>query len=133
MLRGKKVLLRPVKRTDIKYFLKWYNNPEIVRFLSLYLPMTEIGEEKWIEAIAMSKDLVFFVIEDITVNRQKKPIGSCGITSIDWKDRCGEFGIAIGETNYWNDGYGTEASQLLIDYAFMQLNLHRIFFQRIQV
>lgn len=126
MLRGKKIDLRPVARADIKYFLKWYNDPELIRYLSMYLPMNEICEEKWIEAIANSKNSVFFVIEAVDNRRQKKPIGSCSITNIDWKDRCGEFGIAIGETNYWNDGYGTEAGRLLRDYGFLQLNLHCI-------
>lgn len=126
MLRGKKVLLRPVKRSDIKYFLKWYNNPEIVQFLSMYLPMTEAVEEKWIEEISTNKKTVFFVIEAIENNLQKKPIGSCGLNNINCKDRCASFGIAIGEKEFWDDGYGTEAAQLLIEYGFMQLNLHRI-------
>lgn len=126
MLKGNKVILRSVKRLDIKYFLKWYNDPEIVQYLAMYLPMTEISEEKRIEEVSIKKEAVFFVIEAIENNLQKKPIGSCGLSNINCKDHCAEFGIAIGEKEFWSDGYGTEAAQLLIEYGFMQLNLHRI-------
>jgi len=42
------------------------------------------------------------------------------------KDRDAMFGIAIGEKDYWSKGYGTEATRLLVNYGFQQLNLHRI-------
>lgn len=126
MLRGIKVLLRPVKRSDINHFLKWYNDPEVIQYLTMYLPMTEISEEKWIEEASTNKDMIIFVIEAILNNLQRKPIGSCGLNNVNGKDHCAEFGIAIGEKEYWGDGYGTEAARLLIDYGFRQLNLHRI-------
>jgi hypothetical protein len=31
MLRGEKVVLRPVKRSDINHFLKWFNDPEVIQ------------------------------------------------------------------------------------------------------
>ncbi|MFA6097401.1 MAG: GNAT family protein [Candidatus Paceibacterota bacterium] len=126
MLKGKKVLLRPVKRSDIDHFLKWFNDQEVIRYLSMYLPMTEIGEENWIEEISTSKDSVFFVIEAIGNNRQRKTIGCCGLHNLNAKDQCAEFGIAIGERTYWDCGFGTQAARLLLDYGFMELNLHRV-------
>jgi len=126
MLKGKKVCLRPVKRADIDHFLKWFNDQEVLRYLALYLPMNEICEENWIEEISTSKNSVFYVIEAIGNNMQKKPIGCCGLHNMNAKDQCAEFGIAIGETTHWNCGYGTQAAGLLIDYGFLELNLHRI-------
>lgn len=126
MLKGNKVFLRSVRRSDIKYFLKWYNDPEIMQYLAMYLPMTEISEERWIEEVSIKKETVFFVIEAIENSSQKKTIGTCGLNGINDKDHCAEFGIAIGEKEYWGNGYGMEAAQLLIEYGFMQLNLHRI-------
>jgi RimJ/RimL family protein N-acetyltransferase len=40
-----------------------------------------------------------------------------------------EIGIMIGEKSYRDQGYGTETMQLLIDYGFGTLNLHRIWLQ----
>ena len=127
MLTGKKVLLRPVKKSDIQYFLKWFNDPEVTQYLPLYLPMTELAEEKWIEELgtARARSTAMFVIEAIESDTSK-PIGSLGLDNISPKDHNATFGIAIGEKDYWSKGYGTEAARLLINYGFEQLNLHRI-------
>lgn len=125
-MKGKKVLLRPVKKSDIPFFLKWFNDPEVIQYLTLYLPMTEISEEKWIEELSTKKDQIIFVIEALDENIDRKPIGNCGLDEINHKDQNASFGIVIGEKNYWSNGYGTEAAALLINYGFEQLNLHRI-------
>lgn len=129
MLKGNKVLLRPVMREDIKYFLKWYNDPEVTRYLTMYLPMTEMAEEKWIERLAterLGKDVIF-VIEILPYKqRSGKPIGSCGLHDIDHRNQVATAGLALGEKDEWEHGYGTEALKLLIKYGFEELNLHRI-------
>jgi RimJ/RimL family protein N-acetyltransferase len=127
MLKGKSVLLRPVKRLDISYFLKWFNDPEVLQYLELYLPMTEMSEEKFIEELGTTraKSDVLFVIEAIK-GVSTKPIGNCSLHEVDSKDHKAIFGMVIGEKDYWSKGYGTEAARLLIDYGFQQLNLHRI-------
>jgi RimJ/RimL family protein N-acetyltransferase len=127
MLKGKNVLLRPIKRSDISYFLKWFNDPEVVQYLEMYLPMTEMSEEKFIEELGTTraKSDVILVIEVIE-GTSTKPIGNCGLHEIDSKDRKALFGIVIGEKDYWSKGYGREAARLMINYGFQQLNLHRI-------
>ncbi len=35
-------------------------------------------------------------------------------------------GISIGEREYWGKGYGTDAMELILYYAFEELNLHRV-------
>ncbi len=127
MLKGKGVLLRPFKRLDISYFLKWFNDPEVVQYLDMYLPMTEMSEEKFIEELgtARVRNDVLFVIEVIEGD-STKPIGNCGLHQINPKDHDAVFGIIIGEKDYWSKGYGVEAARLLINYGFQQLNLHRI-------
>ena len=127
MLKGKDVLLRPFKRSDISFFLKWFNDPEVVQYLDMHLPMTEMFEEKFIEELGTTRARsdVLFVIE-AKEGASTKPIGNCGLHGIDSKDRNALFGIIIGEKDYWSKGYGVEAARLLINYGFEQLNLHRI-------
>jgi RimJ/RimL family protein N-acetyltransferase len=127
MLKGKNVLLRPVKRLDISYFLKWFNDQEIIQYLCLYLPMTEMYEEKYIEELGTTraKSDVRFVVEAIE-GTSTKPIGNCGLHEIHPKNHTANFGIVIGEKDYWGKGYGTEATRLVINYGFQELNLHRI-------
>jgi RimJ/RimL family protein N-acetyltransferase len=127
MLKGNGILLRPMRRSDISYFLKWFNDPEVIQYLTMYLPMTEMAEEKYIEELGTTRARTDapFVIE-IIEGDSTKPIGTIGLHGINNKDHSASFGIAIGEKDYWSKGYGTEAARLLIDYGFEQLNLHRI-------
>lgn len=127
MLKGKHVLLRPIRRSDISYFLKWFNDQGVVQYLEWYLPMTEMSEEKFIEELGTTKarsDVILVI--DVIEGDSTKPIGNCGLHQISAKDHNAIFGIVIGEKDYWSKGYGTEAARLLINYGFQQLNLHRI-------
>ncbi len=54
-------------------------------------------------------------------------IGMCGLHGLDPTHRACEFGITIGDKDYWGKGYGREAIALLLDYAFRLLNVRRVF------
>lgn len=126
MLKNDKVMLRSVRMSDCDSFLKWLNDPEVISSLGFYLPVTEMAEKKWIESYGQNKNSleVMFVIETI---EDPRPIGFCVINKINYKDRNAEFTIVIGESEKWSKGLGSEASKLIIGFAFNQLNLHRIY------
>lgn len=123
MLFGEKVILRPVKKSDIQNFVKWMNDQEVNQYTCHDLPVTEISEENWVNNASTKTDSAILVIETIT---NSKPIGNCGIHGIHLIYRKATFGIIIGDKDYWSKGYGSEAGKLLVDYAFYRLNLNRI-------
>jgi RimJ/RimL family protein N-acetyltransferase len=45
---------------------------------------------------------------------------------LDNLNQTAEAAIIIGNKNYWNKGYGSEALSLLMDYGFKALNIHNI-------
>ena len=126
MLIGERVKLGPIKREYIESFLKWFNDPEITQYLVAYRPMTRMAEEAWIENLKNRENDIHFSIVIPNEDGTEKLIGNCGIHAIDWKNRVGEIGIAIGEKEYQNKGYGTEALELLINYGFKTVNLNRL-------
>ncbi|MFW9828083.1 MAG: GNAT family N-acetyltransferase [Candidatus Thorarchaeota archaeon] len=126
MLKGKRVQLVPIKREHIEYFLKWFNDPEITQYLLRYRPMTRMAEEEWIENLKNRDNNINFAISILSEDTKEKIIGNCGIHEIDWKNRFGALGIMIGEKEYQNKGYGTEAVELLVEYGFNTVNLNRI-------
>jgi len=124
-LEGEKVGLRPVKEEDAPLFQEWVNDQEINQYLLIYSPMTLATEKQWIDDISKSKnDIVLTIVTKTPVNG--KPIGNIALNKIDHKDRRATFGIFIGDKDYHESGYGTEAARLMINFGFNQLNLHRI-------
>ena len=53
-------------------------------------------------------------------------IGFVALHSIEWNNGSALLSIGIGEPAYRGKGYGTDALQLILRYAFAELNLHRI-------
>jgi len=131
MHAGKCVDLVPVERNHVPLFVKWMNDPEVTRFLNWYLPLNLDEEEKWFSTLAGNQKELHFtiVLKDQKVLESRGgtsfPIGNCSIR-VDWKNRVENVGIVIGEKEFWGEGYGTEAVQLLVDYGFNTLGMHRM-------
>jgi len=124
MLMGEKVILRPVHSDDVKKFFKWRNDLEIKTFSLMHpFPVTLESEEDWYENISRSKDngmVIFSIVENNNV------VGFIKLFNINWIHRFCYFGIVIGEKSAHGKGIGTEATKLIIDYAFNILNLKKI-------
>ncbi|HSF82482.1 MAG TPA: GNAT family protein [Anaerolineales bacterium] len=45
---------------------------------------------------------------------------------VNWMHGDAWVGIGLGERDYWGNGYGTDAMRVMLRYAFMELNLHRV-------
>ena len=69
-----------------------------------------------------ANDVVFAIVDRAT----EQHIGNTAIHNIDWIRRLGEFGIIVGEKAYWGKGYGTEATRLVVGFAFDRLNLNKV-------
>ncbi|MEF8846901.1 MAG: GNAT family protein [Candidatus Paceibacterota bacterium] len=125
---GENVRLRPPRKEDAKFFVQMLNNPRINRFLTRRFPLPRIEEETWIENNAeqiKNKEAAHFTIELMHDEKENEVIGICGLADIDLVNDVGEAGILLGE-DYLEEGYGTEATKLLLGFGFDALNLHRI-------
>ena len=122
MLEGKKVRLRAIERGDLPRFVQWLNDREILYFLARYMPLSNTEEERWFEQHLKDEKSRVFAIE----TRGGVHIGNVALDKIDWKNGHAELGIFIGEKQVWGQGYGTDAVLTLLDFAFNEMNLHRI-------
>lgn len=121
-LKSNRVVMRPLLKEDVPLCLKWINDPEVREYLSVYQPMMEADENEWFESLHKQKDtnIVLTIVVD------GKAIGVMGLHHISMKDGVATTGAYIGEKEYWNKGYGTEAKMLLLHYAFHTLNLRKV-------
>ena len=121
--KGERIYLAPLELKSIENYLKWFNDPEVTKYLAMYYPVNSFCERSYIENASRAGDQVAFDIHLIDGDRH---IGNCALTQIDWVNRKCMFGIAIGEKDCWDKGYGTEVSELCVRYAFGRLNMHRV-------
>ena len=127
-INGKRLYLRPPCKSDLPYFVRWFNDPEVRIFLNQIYPMTESGEEKWLEGLVERKnDIVLVIVLKGKTPMQDRPIGNIGIHGIERENGVATTGAAIGEKDCWEKGYGTEAKMILLDYAFNTLNLRKVY------
>lgn len=123
ILTGKQVLLRPVKLSDAKRFVKWFNDKSVNKFMFVR-GITLAKEKKYIldRIKGKVKDVLHFCID----TKDGVHIGAISLESIQKRNKNASFGIIIGDKNYWSKGYGEEASRLILEYGFKQLKLHRV-------
>jgi len=125
MIYGEGVRLRAIEREDIPTFVRWFNDPEVRRYILVYEPMSRAKEERWFEEQLSRQNEILLGIEVKDGDRWVH-IGNIGLHRIDWKNRFAVLGVVIGEKAYWGRGYGTEAVRTLLRFAFLELGLHRV-------
>jgi RimJ/RimL family protein N-acetyltransferase len=123
-MESKIVTLRPLIEADLPSYFNWINNRELVLYNSNYKPISMLDHLKWFEAVSLQKDISTFSIIE---NQNNHLIGTCSLRNISLIHKNAELQIRIGEIEYQNKGLGREAINLLIQYAFNDLNLSRVF------
>ena len=125
MIAGEHVILRAFERDDVERCYRWMNDPNIVRTLKTRYPIAFQNEAQWLDR-AMNPDANerHFAIER---KDDRTHVGNASIHDIDWVSRIGSFGLFIGEPAAWNRGFGSDAIQTLVRFAFDEMNLVKVF------
>ena len=79
--------------------------------------------EEYYEKMTNSPNHVIFAIIETKTN---KHIGNIALNDINWIHSNAYLGIMIGDKKSWNKGHGTEAIELITDYAFDKLNIMKV-------
>jgi diamine N-acetyltransferase len=120
---GELVALGPLRRDLLDLYLKWNNDFEVVRTTSQPRPITREALEAEYEQGSKADDQVHFTIYERATMR---PIGGANLHMIRRTHLRANFGIMIGEKECWDKGYGTEATRLVLDFAFNAMGLHTV-------
>jgi RimJ/RimL family protein N-acetyltransferase len=123
-LAGSKVVLRRHVPGNVAAFLRWYADPEIAR-LARYqaTPMRPEEIERFFTARVVGPNALAMAVHDKATDRL---VGTCAFSQLDGENGSALYHITIGEQDAWGHGFGTEATQLMLDHAFGTLGLHRI-------
>jgi diamine N-acetyltransferase len=127
MFYGGRIRLRRDEPADLPIFVAWLNDPEVRRYISINLPISQANEQDWFEnMLKRPAEEQPFAIE-IRDQDSWRLIGNCGFFEINHRSLSAEVGLFIGDKTCWNKGYGTEVMRLLLQIGFNTLNLNRVF------
>jgi len=129
MIAGKKVGLRAVEKEDLPILKHWRNQTEFRKNFREVRELSLTDQEAWFDNLQNTKHINYmFTIVDLD---SQKPIGAGGLLYINWVIRSADFSFYIGDENQYigDDGRAKDAAQLLIDYGFNNLNLHKIWME----
>lgn len=131
-LIGIKIYLRPLNEEDLnETYLSWINDPVVTAYMETGTFPTSVRQlQKYYSDAQDNPNMVHLAIMRTVPETggftHEEHIGNIALNQINWVNRTAYLGIMIGEKKCWGRGYGTEACKLLVDYAFMKLNLHKI-------
>jgi len=132
MLTGSKVILRDKRLADARDDYAWQTDselagldaaPRLAASFSQYLLDYTIGL-RYSSLIRRQ-----FAID----NLDGKHIGNCVYYGIDETRGEAELGIMIGNRDYWDKGYGSDALDSLLSHIFRETNLNRVYLKTLDL
>ena len=125
-IRGVLVALRHKLAEDAELDYSWRVDPELAALDATtplrmtYTSFLRIAEDEIRYPVPWSKR---FAIETL----EGTMIGNCMYYDIDYARGQAEMGILIGDREYWNLGYGSDAVETLVTHIFTDTTLNRIY------
>ncbi len=129
---GEKVALGPLRRDLAASYARWMNQMEVRHGLNQLGIASQESQEKWVDeniekGAKREPQAVEFTVYDRT---DSTAVGTAGLFQIAHANGTAEFGIAIGERR--GRGLGTEATRLVLDFAFHVLQLRNVLLETLE-
>lgn len=121
--------LRAIEKEDLVILKNWRNNYEFRRNFREVRELSMSDQEVWFESLQKSKNQNFmFMIIDIN---NWAPIWAGWLLYVNWINRSADFSFYIGKDDLYIDTiwYAKESTKLLLDYAFNNLNLNKVWME----
>jgi len=124
-INADRIYLREVELSDVNQaYVDWLNDPEVNQFLETrYEVQTMDSVYEYAERMIAKEDELFFAI---CLKENDKHIGNIKLGPINPIHKFAEVSLFIGEKNQWGKGLATVVISILSDYAFSDLNLHKL-------
>ena len=125
-LKGKHIYLRALEPEDLEFIHTIENDESIWELSSTITPYSKFLIKQYLENAhqdiyeAKQLRLVISSYDDVAM-------GMIDVFDFDFKNKRAGIGILVKDTEYRQKGYGSEALQLLCQYAFNHLDLHQLY------
>lgn len=123
-LRTDRLLLRPLRESDIDVILAYRNDPEVSALQDWELPVTRERVEKHVAAQSAWSDIIPGEPRQIGVERDGELIGDVSI-GVDEHGGIADIGYTF-TTAHQGKGYALEAVSAVVDDVIDRLGVHRV-------
>jgi RimJ/RimL family protein N-acetyltransferase len=119
-----RVRLRELERRDLPQINAWRNDPQLVALLGgSFRHVCQAVDEAWYDRYMASRNHNV----RLAICTGEEVVGAIYLLDIDWQHRNAELAIWIGEANARGNGIGRQAVKAMLDHAFGDLNLERVY------
>ena len=129
MIKAKLIGLRALENEDLVHLRDWRNLTDFRKHFREVRELSIKDQENWMTHLNQTRDKNFMF--GIVRLSDGKLIGACGLLYVNWVIRSADFSFYIGENEEYidNNGWANEATQLLLEYGFNNLNLNKIWME----
>lgn len=124
VVRGERVLLRPVQPRDKEDRLAYGRDPEFHRAVGgdperAGRPLTDADVERWYAQLR--GEALYWVVE-----AGGRMVGTARLHAVDTRHRRARYAVGLFAPEHRGRGLGAETTRLVLEYAFRVLRLHRV-------
>lgn len=121
-LEGENTDLRTIEEEDLEFLRNGVNHPDVRVFMGNREPQNLDNQEEFFEEVICGDDIHLMICDKNGENK--------GIISLkregDRAEKLGEIGI-WAHPKFHGYGHESEASEILVEYAFEHLNYHKVY------
>lgn len=117
------IYLRPITEEDTDEVLRWRNSPHVVNYFIYRKPITKEEHIRWIREKVNTGLVEQFII---CSKADDKMLGCIYLQKFMSEHRLCESGIFLSDEAAGMSGIGTQAEELILDYAKNVLKLHKV-------
>lgn len=123
VLTGSRTRLRPFRDDDLDPLWELLCNEEVRRLTGTHGRFSRDVSDRWYRSRGETNDRLDLAVADVQTDRC---IGEVVLHELDAPNRSCGFRIALLGPAVFGQGYGTEATHLMLDHAFTTVGLHRV-------
>ncbi len=124
-LETERLILRRISKKDALDMYEYARNPDVSKYLTWSAHESLSYTSGYIKFLIKKYRKGEFFDWGIETKDTKKLIGTCGFSVFDPQNKKVEIGYVLNP-EFHNKGYATECVKCIIDYAFNELDMHRI-------
>jgi UDP-4-amino-4,6-dideoxy-N-acetyl-beta-L-altrosamine N-acetyltransferase len=131
MIIGKTTVLLPFDEKYVAIVRTWINHPTVRAGTGTEGPVSDYSHSNWYRRLMDDPTRRCYIIGD-GIDEHATPVGLIGLSELNLRSRNAEYWVYIGEDTDRRRGLASEATFLIMDFAFNTLGIHRVYLNVIE-